>query len=113
MGATLDDFDSVLFYPVNDAVAVIYFPAPISAQITSERFWLPNSIIPVPVNVFYEIIYFLQRLPVLALPIQIVLPCIVVPRFLHTHTSISSRTVPPDCSMRSAALTRRAWFSSL
>ena len=95
---------------VNDLVHQAMFsgdaPGPVTVKSVFERFGFSDALVAVARNVDDQHVDPPEHLPVLALPVEIVLPCRLVPHQLH---SSKSRATPPPASSRSIdASSRRA-----
>ena len=83
MRSALDYLNAVAGYPIHDPVAGVNPAAPIAGKITCKRLGLADTRIPAALDVLDENIDTPQSLPVVLLPIQIIIPCIFIPRSNH------------------------------
>jgi hypothetical protein len=81
--AVSDDKFAALADPVYETVFVIYTPRPPAGHVAAKLFGVANAVIRVAVDVLDELIEPFQDFFVPRLPIQVVLPGSVSPRFVH------------------------------
>ena len=97
---------------VHQPMSIIDPSAPKTTQITPKRLRFSNPIERITLYIPNQHIETLQNLFVVKLPIEVVLPCFIIPYFLHSSASISSCSLPrPEFNLAIASRIR-AWLDS-
>nr|DAL51298.1 MAG TPA_asm: hypothetical protein [Caudoviricetes sp.] len=109
MGAALDDLQRAVPDPVDQAVCLIDPAGPPALEVLFQGLRLPKAAEGIALRVPDELVDPPQGFLVLGLPVQVILPGLIIPYLFHA--SSSSWAVPRPSSMRRAAASRRDWFS--
>ena len=83
-----DDKFAVLVDSVYETVFVVDMPRPPTGHVATKLFWMPDAVIRIAVDVLDEMIEPFKDFFVLCLPVQVVFPGSVSPRFVHISISI-------------------------
>jgi hypothetical protein len=81
--AVSDGKFAALVDPVYKTVFVVYMPRPPAGHVAAKLFGMANAVKWIAVDIFDELIEPFQDFFVLRLPVQVVLPGSVSPRFVH------------------------------
>ena len=101
--------DTIVDDPEHDAVCVIDADAPPSRQVMAQGLGPANAVIAVAVDALEQLMYPPKRLPVLALPSEVVLPRLLVPNLTHGQIlrresgHAPPRSAPHPCPVRDGA----------
>lgn len=83
MPFTLRYFNVSVFQTVDNPVGIVYVARPPAGQIPSQRFGFSDSCVAIALDVGNQLVYLFQRSSILPLPIEVILPCSVRPKFFH------------------------------
>ena len=113
--AALHDVDASVLDFVDETILFIDGAAPPCREIAFQRLWMSESIVAIALDVGKQAVYFLQRLFVLCLPVEVIIPACVCPNFFHGYAFISSCSVHFSLPSLSSAtiFSKYRWFASL
>ena len=100
------DIDIFLIDAIDQAVFIVDPPAPETGQVAMQRFRFSDAGISVSLYILDQFIDPFERLPILRLPIDVILPSMIGKQLIHLRPQ--SKSLPSPCPFATGPLTPSA-----